>query len=162
MKKLAKSPDSLSKETQDLIGKLSSASARESMTKDLQGCAKAAASKLSGYHSWHSTARAFKVLQCVSLLDPRNVVKAASQSWSRMAESFRGSWRDSVDECEWNRYRGDDGDVEWGASDFPDLPTKASEVITWWTNEKVVEVFPTLSSFVLEIVRLLPRSAENG
>ena len=50
--------------------------------------------------------------------------------------------------------------MDWGASDLPELPKKASEVIAWWEDAKVRDCFPTVTSFVLEIIRLLPSSAE--
>ena len=42
----------------------------------------------------------------------------------------------------------------------PEREEKASEVIAWWEDAKVRDCFPTLTSFVLEIIRLLPSSAE--
>ena len=50
--------------------------------------------------------------------------------------------------------------MDWGASDLPELPKEASEEIAWWEDAKVRDCFPTLTSFVLEIIRLLPSSAE--
>ena len=37
--------------------------------------------------------------------------------------------------------------MDWGASDLPELPKKAFEVIAWWEDAKVRDCFPTLTSF---------------
>ena len=44
----------------------------------------------------------------------------------------------------------------------PEFPTTASEVFKWWQVGNVQGSFPTISAFILEIIRLLPRSTENG
>ena len=158
LRRISNTEDHLSDKTKAILKK-GSESARTSMVKVMKSCAKAGADKIRFYRDeYHSTLRAFKVLQCVSYLDPRNIASIESQTYDRMGESFRGAWHKIVDRVEWDRFRR----AGAGLNVIASLPTRAPQVFAWWAHDSVRDAFPTLTRFVLEVIVLLPSRAKNG
>eukprot|EP00666_Eupelagonemidae_sp_cell4sb_P017816 gene17816-biopygen10977 len=113
------------------------------MTAMFKKCAKAAADKIVFYkEEFHSTVRAFKVLECISLLDPRNHAACKNQTYEAMADSLRGLWQSLVDVAEWKRY------CKAKLQILGDMPPGASDVLKWWQRTSVNDAFPTIAKFV--------------